>query len=125
MYREIYNLARRNKLGYLVIGASAEKFDEACKNALRNEKEAVVIMSENGARLVSCGTIEEDIISEIVEQTSSLTNRRKPQFHVVFWNSMKITVCISAGMRIRERLSISWFRKWDWQISLILLFTLR
>lgn len=77
MYREIYDLARRNKLGYLVIGASAEKFDEACKNALRNEKEAVVIMSENGARLVSCGTIEEDIISEIVEQTSSLTNRRK------------------------------------------------
>lgn len=34
-------------------------------------------MSENGDMLVCSGTIEEDAISEIVEQTSSLTNRKK------------------------------------------------
>lgn len=76
MYREIYDLARQNKLGYLVIGSSAEKFDEACRNALRNDREAVVVVSGNGSRLVSCGTIEEDTVSEIIGQEASLTERK-------------------------------------------------
>lgn len=59
MYREIYDLARRQKLGYLVIGSSAGIFDEICQNALNNEKEAMVVMSEYGAELVRCGNTEE------------------------------------------------------------------
>lgn len=78
MYREMYDLARRNKLGYLVIGSSADKFDEACRNILRNDREAVVVMSANGSRLVSCGTIEEDTVSKIVEQEASLADRKNP-----------------------------------------------
>lgn len=49
MYREIYDMARRNRLGYLVIGSSAEIFDEICQNSLRHTQESVLVMSEYGA----------------------------------------------------------------------------
>ncbi|MDE7205407.1 MAG: sensor histidine kinase [Lachnospiraceae bacterium] len=71
MYREIYDMARKNKLGYLVIGSSAEIFDEICQNSLRDRQESVVVMSEYGAELVRCGNIENELLSEIVEEDSS------------------------------------------------------
>lgn len=68
MYREIYDLARRHKLGYLVIGSSAESFDEICQNSLRDRQEAVVVMSQYGAELVRCGGIDDQIISRVIAE---------------------------------------------------------
>ena len=68
MYREIYDMARKNKLGYLVIGSSAEIFDEICQNSLSEREEAVVVMSGYGAELARCGTIEDTIVSEIIAE---------------------------------------------------------
>lgn len=71
MYREIYDLARKNKLGYLVIGSSADIFDEICQNALRDRQEAVVVVSEYGAELVRCGNIDEMTVSEVIAEKVS------------------------------------------------------
>lgn len=71
MYREIYDMARKTKLGYLVIGSKAEAFDEVCQNSLRNREEAVVVMSDYGAELVRCGTVEDDIISAMIQEKSA------------------------------------------------------
>lgn len=68
MYREIYDMARRNKLGYLVIGSSADIFDDICRNSLRGRQESVVVMSEYGAELVRCGDIEEELLSEMIAE---------------------------------------------------------
>lgn len=68
MYRVIYDLARQKRLGYLVIGASAEVFDSMCQNALNNEDETIVIISENGAELLRCGSIGQEVISGIMDQ---------------------------------------------------------
>lgn len=65
MYRAIYDLARKNKLGYLVIGSSAEAFDEICRNSLNNEDAAVVVMSEEGEVLLHCGDISDELFTEI------------------------------------------------------------
>lgn len=67
MYREIYDMARKNKLGYLVIGSSAELFDEICQDSLGSGQEAVIVMSGYGARLVQCGNIEDEILSEMTD----------------------------------------------------------
>ncbi len=78
MYREIYDMARRNKLGYLVIGSSAEIFDEICQNSLRHTRESVVVMSEYGAELVRCGDIEDEQLSEIIAETGlTMVGREK------------------------------------------------
>ncbi len=68
MYREIYDLARKNRLGYLVIGSSAEIFDEICQNSLHGREEAVVVMSEYGAELVRCGEIDNAVISKMITE---------------------------------------------------------
>ena len=71
MYREIYDMTRKNKLGYLVIGSSATIFDEICRNTLRDRQESIVVMSEYGAELVRCGSIDDEIISEMIEERFS------------------------------------------------------
>ena len=71
MYREIYDMARRNKLGFLVIGSSAEIFDEICSNALSGRQEAVVVMSEYGAELVRSGSIDDEVVSEMIMEICS------------------------------------------------------
>lgn len=71
MYREIYNLARSKKLGYLVIGSSAEIFDEICQNALRDRREAVVVVSGYGSELVRCGNIEDGLVTEMLAEKFS------------------------------------------------------
>lgn len=71
MYREIYDMARKNKLGYMVIGSSSEAFDGICKNSLRGKRESVVVMSEYGAELARFGDIEDALVSEMIEMKSS------------------------------------------------------
>lgn len=63
MYREICDLSRKHRLSYLVIGSSADRFDEICENSLKKSGEGIVILSVNGAKLVSCGDLEEEVIS--------------------------------------------------------------
>ncbi|MBD5448721.1 MAG: sensor histidine kinase [Lachnospiraceae bacterium] len=92
MYREIYDLARKNKLGYLVIGSSADIFDDICRNSLRDRQEAVVVMSEYGAELVRCGSIEDEIVSEmIVEKFSEPVSKDLIQSST--WKNYNIYQC--------------------------------
>ncbi len=66
MYREIYDLSRKTRLGFLVIGSKAEVFDEICISSLRDKEEAVIVMSEYGSELVRCGSVEDNVISEML-----------------------------------------------------------
>ncbi len=69
MYHEIFDLARKNKLGYLVLGSTAEIFDEMCKDDLQDRKETVLVMSAYGAELVRCGAVEDEAVEEILEKS--------------------------------------------------------
>ncbi len=71
LYREIYDLAKRDKLGYLVIGASMNKFTELCENSLSSELEGIVVVSEEGTELIRSGRIDEDILTKILGEKST------------------------------------------------------
>lgn len=77
MYREIYDMAQRNKLGYLVIGSSAETFDGICRNYLRDERESIVAVSAYGTELVRCGGIDDEVVSAIISQKLSEPSGRE------------------------------------------------
>ncbi len=77
MYREIYDLARQNRRGFLVIGASADKYDAVCQNSLRSEEEAVVVMSEYGAQMMCAGGVPGERISEIMEREQEIASGTK------------------------------------------------
>lgn len=68
MYREIYDLAQKKKLGYLVIGSAADKFDEVCENALRSDDEEIVVLSPDGEVLVRCGGLDEEETVRLIEE---------------------------------------------------------
>jgi two-component system sensor histidine kinase YesM len=92
MYREIYDMARRHKLGYLVIGSSAEIFDEICQNSLRDRQEAVVVVSGYGAELVRCGNIDDQIISQAAaEKFSQPVGEKLPP--IDRWGNYNIYQC--------------------------------
>lgn len=96
MYREIYDMARRNKLGYLVIGSSADIFDEMCQNALGDTQEAVVVVSEYGAELVRCGNIDEKIVSEVIaEKISEPVGKKLIQKST--WENYNVYQCRDEG----------------------------
>jgi len=77
LYREIYDLAKRNKLGFLVIGSNAEKYDSICDNFLRNDEEEIIVMSKGGNELVRRGGIEADIIDRIIKTESQIEENKK------------------------------------------------
>ncbi len=61
LYREIYDLSKQTKLGYLVIGADAGKYKTTCETSLIHEGDAVVVLNPEGELLVSGGSSNEEM----------------------------------------------------------------
>lgn len=61
LYREIYDLAKKRALGYLVIGADAGKYRELCESAMESDGEVVLIFNEESDILLSCGDNVEEL----------------------------------------------------------------
>lgn len=59
--REIFDLAQKKTLGYIVIGFSRERLEELCESILEKEKESVMILDPNGGELSCVGDIDKDV----------------------------------------------------------------
>ncbi|MEY8392242.1 sensor histidine kinase [Lachnospiraceae bacterium 45-W7] len=94
MYHEIYDLARKEKLGYVVLGSAAEVFDEICRDDLQNKDETVLIMSEYGAELARCGTVDDDMMEEILERSCTQPTA-KEDIYISTWGNYKVYCCQS------------------------------
>lgn len=70
LYREIFDLAKKNKLGFLVIGASSENFYELCKNAVQSKEEGILILNPNGEELLKYGKQYSDVTSFLLKDLS-------------------------------------------------------
>ena len=66
VYREIYDMSRKHRLGYMIIGAGTEILDDICTSALRSTGEAVFVFSADGCFLSGAGGVDkEDAVSII------------------------------------------------------------
>lgn len=70
MYREIYDRAKKTPLGYLVIGASAEKYIQLCENSLPMDTAGIVVVNEKGNELVRVGNVEESVLGQLLSETA-------------------------------------------------------
>ncbi len=59
MTREIYDLSRKTKLGYLVIGVQKEYFTQLCENIITSDQDGVLVLDPNGGELSRAGYIDE------------------------------------------------------------------
>lgn len=57
LYREIYDIAQKTPLGYLVIGISAEHLQELCSSVLQDEEDVILVFNSEGKELVRLGTV--------------------------------------------------------------------
>lgn len=101
MYREIYDLARKHKLGFLVIGAKAENFDKICENALRKKEECIVVLSEYGVELVRCGNVDNDTVSEMVQEKRG-EDLGKESAKISTWKNYQVYQCVNedTGLKV-------------------------
>ena len=80
LYREIYDLSKKNALGYLVIGADAGKYLELCESAMESESEGILVLNAEGEKLLSCGAIDlnikKDFITESYLKDINIKNNR-------------------------------------------------
>lgn len=67
LYREIFDLTKKVPLGYVVIGASAEKFMDLCETSLQQD-EGIMVLSEDGQELIRCGDLDEKTIAYLMEE---------------------------------------------------------
>ncbi len=84
LYREIYDLALKTPLGYLVIGTDADIYTNVCKNAVQQEKEGILVLSPQGEELLRYGEVNEEIVSYLQSKEMISTDYRKRESHVTY-----------------------------------------
>lgn len=67
LYREIYDLAKKKPLGYLILGISTEEVGKMCGNAAQEADETVIIYNYEGEQLFCQGTLESGIEKKLDE----------------------------------------------------------
>ncbi len=92
LYREIYDLSKKNALAFLVLGANTDVFLEPCKNAVQSEEEGIVILSPNGQELLEYGMHDEKVAEYLTKEMYSYVKQKNaaPSFEYgkydVFWS---------------------------------------
>ena len=61
LYRGVYDLAKKNLLGFIIIGADMEPVQNTCDNFVRSDNEGVMIFDRYGGVLCRSGNIPEEI----------------------------------------------------------------
>lgn len=117
LYREMYDLSKKKRLGFLVLGANADVFYELCENAVQNEKEGILILTPQGEQLFTYGNCDAKVVRALVSDDSWKGRRTEGMAQCrtfdIFWaqndkNSLmvcKIVPRTSAGVLLKQSLA--------------------
>ncbi len=72
--RMLYDLSKRKKLGFLVIGMDVAEFETICTGMIQYENEGMVVLGDDGEIFVQAGAVDE----QILESLQSLHGRDEP-----------------------------------------------
>ena len=84
--REIYDLAKKKTLGYIVIGVSQEYFQNLCRNIAKDEKESVLILDRNGGILSQSGEVTKELAGYLTSEAFAGQSYRERPAHVRYGN---------------------------------------
>ncbi len=59
--REIYDMAKNERLAYIVVGVEQSYFEQLCSNVLTSDGQSVLLVDPNGAELAEVGEINEEL----------------------------------------------------------------
>lgn len=81
LHRIIYDLSRKHILGYLVIGAAADKFTDFCRNVADQKDEGILVLSPEGNELTRYGVIAEKISDYLGGKEFLSANSKSSNMH--------------------------------------------
>ncbi|MBU5332031.1 sensor histidine kinase [Anaerocolumna aminovalerica] len=76
LHRELFDLAKKKKLGYIVIGISADKITHLCENAVQNISQGILVLSSDGTELIRFGKVD-DTVAKFLQNDSYITENYK------------------------------------------------
>lgn len=113
LYREMFDLSKKHRLGFLVLGANANQFVELCQNAVQKD-ECILVLTPQGEKLFSYGSsveeVERMLLSDFSGKTSKSSGMTKADGYDVFWSQntknsfivCKIVPQIGGGTLLKE-----------------------
>lgn len=112
LYREIYDRSKQKRLGYLVIGAAAEKYIQLCENSLSVDTAGIVVVNEEGTELIRVGAIEEEILALALMEEDK-TPYQSYQNYDIYCDANKQT-----GITVYEMIPKDGIRENLWSIAM-------
>lgn len=66
--RMLYDLSKKDKIGFLVLGVDVLNYSEICKKLLQNKNEGIAVITGSGEIFTEVGKVDETLLSEIVKK---------------------------------------------------------
>lgn len=65
--REIFDLSKRRRLGFLALSVNVGQYESICENALLNDNDAIVVLDGDGIPVIQVGEPEEGVIGYLAQ----------------------------------------------------------
>lgn len=79
--RELYDLSKKRRIGFLAIGLDTSRYVDSCLNMLQEDNEGIVILDSSGEEFVKVGEVPEQIVKEFMGCTELNQTDAPTQFH--------------------------------------------
>lgn len=66
--REIFDLSKHRRLGFLVLSMDADNYTRICQRTLRGEGEGIAVFSAAGDEFVRLGTLSDDVLARLRDE---------------------------------------------------------
>lgn len=86
LYREIFDLNQRRTLGYIVIGVDQSYFQQLCDNAVKDDKERVLVLDKNGGELIRTGDLDKEVAEYLGSDEFVNQNYQERETHFTYGN---------------------------------------
>lgn len=84
LYRRIPDLRQKTTLGYIAIGVGQEYFLKLCDGIIKNDKEGVLVLDQNGGVLVRSGALSEEVETYLESEAFIGQNYRTREEHITY-----------------------------------------
>ncbi len=66
--RVLYDLSKKNRISFLVLGCDVINYEKVCLGMLQNENEGIVVVGEAGEEFVRVGTVDDALLQKLMQE---------------------------------------------------------
>ncbi len=66
--KELYNLSKQKKLGFMALGMDASRYNAICESMLQQSNEGIVVLNDRGEEFARAGVIDKNVVNLVCEK---------------------------------------------------------